>query len=80
MMVRGATPPGSTGKVFGFVYSGLDLGSALVPPVLGLFLDHGLPIAFFSVTAVALGICIVIAYALQRQSSAAHALAPRPAE
>jgi len=26
MMVRGATPPGSTGKVFGFVYSGLDLG------------------------------------------------------
>ena len=80
MMVRGATPPGSTGKVFGFVYSGLDLGSALVPPVLGLFLDHGLPIAFFSVTAVALGICIVIAYALQRQSSAAHALVPRPAE
>jgi MFS family permease len=80
MMVRGATPPGSTGKVFGFVYSGLDLGSALVPPVLGLFLDHGLPIAFFSVTAVALGICIVIAYALQRTSSAAHALAPRPAE
>ncbi len=80
MMVRGATPPGSTGKVFGFVYSGLDLGSALVPPVLGLFLDHGLPIGFFSVTAVALGICIVIAYALQRTSSEALGLAPKPAE
>jgi FSR family fosmidomycin resistance protein-like MFS transporter len=80
MMVRGATPPGSTGKVFGFVYSGLDLGSALVPPVLGLFLDHGLPIGFFSVTAVALGVCIVIAYALQRTSSEALGLAPKPAE
>jgi len=80
MMVRGATPPGSTGKVFGFVYSGLDLGSALVPPVLGLFLDHGLPIAFFSVTAVALGICIVLAHALQRASNTTGALVARPAE
>jgi FSR family fosmidomycin resistance protein-like MFS transporter len=80
MMVRGATPPGSTGKVFGFVYSGLDLGSALVPPVLGLFLDHGMPIAVFSVTAVALGICIVIAYALQRAGNTTGALVARPAE
>jgi FSR family fosmidomycin resistance protein-like MFS transporter len=80
MMVRGATPPGSTGKVFGFVYSGLDLGSALVPPVLGLFLDHGMPIAFFSLTAVALGICIVIAYALQRAGNTTGALVARPAE
>ncbi len=27
MIVRGATPPGASGKVFGFVYSGLDVGS-----------------------------------------------------
>jgi FSR family fosmidomycin resistance protein-like MFS transporter len=80
MMVRGATPPGSTGKVFGFVYSGLDLGSALVPPVLGLFLDHGAPIGVFSVTALALALCIIIAYALQRAGNEAAALAVRPAE
>jgi MFS transporter, FSR family, fosmidomycin resistance protein len=80
MMVRGATPPGATGKVFGFVYSGLDLGSALVPPLLGLFLDHGMPMGFFTVTAVALGVCIVLAYALQRASNTTGALVARPAE
>ena len=31
MLARGATPPGATGKVFGFIYSGLDLGSAITP-------------------------------------------------
>jgi MFS transporter, FSR family, fosmidomycin resistance protein len=80
LMVRGATPPGSTGKVFGFVYSGLDLGSAIVPPLLGLFLDHHLPLGVFALTALALAICIVIAYALQRAGSAANPLAVRPAE
>ena len=80
MMVRGATPPGSTGKVFGFVYSGLDLGSAFVPPVLGLFLDHGMPIGVFTVTALALAVCIILAFALQRAGNTAGALALRPAE
>ena len=31
MLVRAATPKGASGRVFGFVYSGLDLGSALIP-------------------------------------------------
>jgi len=43
MLVRGATPPGATGKVFGFVYSGLDIGSSAAPLILGLMLDHGHP-------------------------------------
>ena len=29
MIVRGATPPGASGRVYGFVYSGLDLGATL---------------------------------------------------
>lgn len=41
MLVRAATPPGSTGKVYGFVYSGLDAGSAVAPLLFGWFLDHG---------------------------------------
>jgi FSR family fosmidomycin resistance protein-like MFS transporter len=80
MMVRAATPAGSTGKVFGFVYSGLDLGSALVPPLLGRLLDHDLPLGVFAVTAVALALCVVIAFALQRAAGATSALAVRPAE
>jgi len=31
MLVRAATPRGSSGKVFGFVYSGLDVGSLIAP-------------------------------------------------
>jgi MFS family permease len=41
ILVRGATPPGATGKVFGFVYSGLDLGGALGPLLFGWLLDGG---------------------------------------
>jgi MFS family permease len=47
MIVRGATPPGASGKVFGFVYSGLDLGSFVGPPVFGFFMTHGLPSVIF---------------------------------
>ena len=41
MLVRSATPKGSEGRVFGFVYSGLDLGALIAPPVIGFMLDHG---------------------------------------
>lgn len=47
MIVRAATPPGATGKVFGFVYSGLDLGSTVSPLVFGALLDGGMPSAIF---------------------------------
>ena len=40
MIVRNATPPGASGKVFGFVYSGLDVGSFLAPPVFGFADDR----------------------------------------
>jgi predicted MFS family arabinose efflux permease len=43
MVVRSATPPSASGKVFGFVYSGLDTGASLGPIVLGWLLDHGRP-------------------------------------
>jgi hypothetical protein len=29
--------------VFGFVYSGLDVGSAIAPVTVGLMLDHAMP-------------------------------------
>ncbi|GIT53208.1 MAG: hypothetical protein Ct9H300mP16_03680 [Pseudomonadota bacterium] len=38
---RKSTPRGASGRVFGFVYSGLDLGSCLIPLVLGWVLDRG---------------------------------------
>jgi len=41
MIVRAATPPGAAGRVYGFVYSGLDLGGMLGPVWFGFLLDHG---------------------------------------
>ena len=35
LLVRGATPPGASGKVYGFVYSGLDVGSMATPVIYG---------------------------------------------
>lgn len=42
MLVKQATPPGATGRVYGAVYSGLDIGFALAAPVFGAALDHGM--------------------------------------
>jgi MFS family permease len=42
-MIRTATPSGSSGRVYGIVYSGIDLGAALSPLIFGIFLDVGLP-------------------------------------
>ena len=53
MLVRSATPLGAAGKVFGFVYSGLDLGALIAPPAIGYMLDHGSnlgPFIFIAVT------------------------------
>jgi MFS family permease len=41
MMIKKATPKGATGRVYGIVYSGLDVGFAISPLVFGVFMDHG---------------------------------------
>jgi FSR family fosmidomycin resistance protein-like MFS transporter len=51
MIVRAATPQGASGKVFGFVYSGLDAGSAISPLLFAFFLDRNMPSAVLFVIA-----------------------------
>ena len=41
LLIRGATPKGSTGRVYGMVYSGLDVGFAIAPITFGLLMDRG---------------------------------------
>ena len=41
MMIKKATPKGATGRVYGMVYSGLDVGFAISPLIFGLFMDRG---------------------------------------
>ncbi len=43
ILVKKLAPPGATGRTFGLVYSGFDIGSMLAPLLLGWFLDHGWP-------------------------------------
>ena len=67
MIVRAATPRGSSGKVFGFVYSGLDLGSLVAPPIYGWFLDHGAPRGMFVMVAAIMVVMIVTVMQVRRQ-------------
>jgi MFS family permease len=76
MLVRAATPRGSSGKVFGFVYAGLDLGSLVAPPVYGWFLDRGEPRAMFAVIAAVMLVMIVTVVQVRRRVVRAH---PAPA-
>lgn len=41
MMIKKATPKGATGRVYGLVYSGLDVGFAISPLLFGVFMDRG---------------------------------------
>jgi MFS family permease len=41
MMIKKATPLGATGRVYGTVYSGLDVGFAISPVLFGAFMDRG---------------------------------------
>ncbi|MGE5535828.1 MAG: MFS transporter [Acidobacteriota bacterium] len=49
MIVREVTPPGSFGKVFGFVTTGFNLGGVIAPLVFGAIMDHGSPRLVFLV-------------------------------
>jgi MFS family permease len=51
IIVRGIAPEHSRGKVYGFVYSGLDLGGLVGPLVFGWFLDQGQPGWIFAAAA-----------------------------
>lgn len=47
LMLRALTPPGQSGKVFGFVFVGYSIGVSIAPILFGWFLDHGRPALVF---------------------------------
>lgn len=52
MIVRAVTPPGSFGRVFGFVTTGFNIGGIIAPLVFGPIMDHGSPrLVFLAVAA-----------------------------
>jgi FSR family fosmidomycin resistance protein-like MFS transporter len=59
MIVRAVTPPGSFGKVFGFVTTGFHIGGMVAPLIFAQFLDRGHPRAVFLYVAA----CALVAVA-----------------
>ncbi|MBS3912471.1 MAG: MFS transporter [Hydrogenophaga sp.] len=59
LMIKKATPKGATGRVYGTVYSGLDVGFAISPLVFGAFMDRGWYALTLAGAAVVLAISVV---------------------
>lgn len=61
MLIKRAAPPGATGRVYGTVYSGLDLGFSLGAPLFGWLLDHGQSDGVFYGSATSMLLAVVSA-------------------
>jgi MFS family permease len=78
LIVRGATPAGATGSVYGFVYSGLDVGSMVTPVVFGWLLDRGEPAAVFYAVVGVLALSILTVLQLRAPAGARPTRTPAP--
>lgn len=61
MMVRAVTPPGSFGKVFGFVSTGFNLGGMVAPLLFGWMMDREQPRLIFLVVTLFILLALVTA-------------------
>lgn len=69
MMIKNATPQGATGRVYGTVYSGLDVGFALSPVIFGAFMDQGWYATTLAGAAVVLMMAVYAAIGVGRRTS-----------
>lgn len=72
LMVKSLTPPGHSGKVFGFVSSGFEAGGILFAPAFGWLIDHDAPAWVFYAAAVIMSLAFLATVLAMR-------LARRPA-
>ena len=75
LLVRAATPKGASGRVFGFVYSGMDFGSASTPILFGWFVDTGIPRSAFLCVAILWVVSVVIIVFTNRATQQRRAVA-----
>jgi MFS family permease len=61
LLIKKATPANASGRVYGTVYSGLDVGLAISPLLVGTAMDAGKPEAVFLIAAAALAVSIAFA-------------------
>src|ERR1035441_9368940 len=77
LIVKRAAPPNATGRVYGVVYSGLDIGQAAAPLVFGPLMDMHRPADIWLGIAIVQGLLIATAFNVQRARRTA--LAPAAA-
>ena len=74
LLIKRAAPPGATGRIYGIIYSGLDVGVAVAPALFGFMMDARWPTGIWIGVALAYVLMIVCANMLAR-----HALERAPA-
>ncbi|WP_225783418.1 MFS transporter [Xenophilus sp. Marseille-Q4582] len=76
LIVKRSTPANASGRVYGVVYAGLDIGQAVAPLVFGRLMDHGQHRAVILGLAVVQAVLIASAFNVRR---ARRELLPTPA-
>ena len=70
MIVRAVTPPGSFGKVFGFVTTGFNIGGIVFPLLFGAIMDRGSPrLVFVMVAALSVAAIATVASRTPRRAA-----------
>jgi predicted MFS family arabinose efflux permease len=75
LLVKRSTPENATGRVYGVVYSGLDIGQAIAPLIFGLMMDQGFYRGVLIGLAMVQGVLIVSAFNVRRVRRTALAVA-----
>lgn len=72
LIVKRATPAGASGRVFGVVYAGLDIGQSVAPLLYGYLLDHKQYAGLFITLAIVQGILISSAFTAGKEARKEH--------
>jgi FSR family fosmidomycin resistance protein-like MFS transporter len=75
LLVKRSTPDNASGRVYGVVYAGLDIGQAVSPLVFGLMMDHGQYRGVLLGLALVQGVLIASAFNVRRVRRAPLAVA-----
>ena len=66
LIVKRSAPDNASGRVFGVVYSGLDIGQAVVPVMIGSLMDHGAYRSVWLALAMLQGVLVLTAFNVGR--------------
>src|SRR5659263_368520 len=66
LLVKRSTPENASGRVYGVVYAGLDIGQAISPLIFGTMMDHGQYRGVFLGLALMQAVLIATAFNVRR--------------